>query len=452
MSDYFSSDSIKRMFTPRQIELGGLTPAEYQQLLQRTESDLSVYHERVKPIIEAVKSDGDAALVKFAKDFDHADITPAQIKATDADFAKARASLDAEVIEAIEYAVDNIRRYHKAQMPEEMWLKEIQPGVLVGEKWLPIPSIALYVPRGKGAFPSMVMMSAIPAVVAGVRTIGILTPPGAEGFDAATLVAAEASGVKDVYLAGGAQGVAAAAYGTETVPKFAKIEGPGSPYVVAAKQLLGHVIDPGIPAGPSESMVLADASANPEIVALDLLIEAEHGDDSSTYLVTDSRALREQVIAALPAHWATLSPQRQGFVEAVLTGKQGGLVLADSWAQAITFVNDYAPEHLQVLSQSPWADMGQIHNAGEILLGEHTPSVLANYLLGPNAILPTGGWAKTKSALSVFDFLKRSSIGHVADKGYDGVAKHTEILARYEGFDAHANAVSATRQRIWKSS
>ncbi len=427
-------------------QLARLSAEQRAALLRRTESDLGTYLDGARSIIDTVRRDGDAALVRFAREFDRAEFDAATLRASEADFEQARARLAPVVVEAIEYAIDNIRRYHEAQKPEEMWLKEIRPGVLVGEKWLPIPSVALYVPRGKGAFPSMVMMSAVPAVVAGVERIIIVTPPGPDGgFDDATLVAARIAGVEEVYKCGGAQAVAAVAYGTETVPKVVKIVGPGSPWVVAAKRLLAEVIDPGTPAGPSESIILADAHANPRLVALDLIIESEHGPDSSAWLVTDSAQLAATARAAIPGYWKRMDAQWAGHSAAVLGGSQGGIVVARDMEEAIAFVNDYAPEHLQILTREPFAILGLIRNAGEILLGEHTPSVLANYLLGPNAILPTGGAAVTASALSVFDFMKRSSIGHVTERGYPEVAHYTRILAEYEGFDGHANAVSDLR-------
>ena len=358
-------------------------------------------------------------------------------------------ALEPEVKEAIRYAVDNIRRFHERQKPEPMWLMEIRPGAFAGERWTPVPSVACYVPRGKGAFPSVMMMTTVPAVVAGVPEISVLTPPTPEGgIDAASLFAARTAGVAKVYRVGGAVAVAAAAFGTASVPKAAKIVGPGSPWVVAAKRLLADRIDTGLPAGPSEAIVLADATANPDIAALDLLIEAEHGPDSSAYLVTDSRQIAERARGRLPELIANLGPQRRGFVEAVLGGPRGGIVLAPSWEEALRFVNDHAPEHLEILSAEPLQHLGGIHNAGEILLGQHTPITIANFCLGPDCVLPTGGWARSFSALGVHDFMKRTSLGHVTAAGYPELALHARVLAEYEGFEAHAQALSGLRARL----
>lgn len=430
-------------------DLATLDAAGRAGLMRRAEADLSGHLDAVRAICDAVAAEGDAALVRYARTLDKAALAPDRIRVTPAEFDAAFDAVEPEVIAAITYAVENIRRFHEEQRPEPMWLKEIRPGAFAGDRWHPIPSVALYVPRGKGAFPSVTMMASVPAVVAGVADIAILTPPTPEGgADAATLVAARAAGVETVYKVGGAQAVAAAAYGTETVRRAVKIMGPGSPWVVAAKRLLAGVIDTGTPAGPSESIVLADGTADGRIAALDLLIEAEHGPDSSAYLVTESRAVAEAALAALPEYWARMSPERVSFSEAVLAGPRGGIVLAPSIEAACDFVNDYAPEHLEILSDEPFVHLGRIVNAAEVLLGKHTPITLGNFVLGPNCVLPTGGWARSFGPLSVTDFMKRSSVGYVTAPAYPELARHAGVLARYEGFDAHANAVSEIRDRL----
>jgi len=430
-------------------DLSQLDPAARKRLLTRTEADLSAYEAKVDAIIAAVRSEGDAALARFARDFDKAPVAADAIAATEADFDAAERALEPEVREAMAFAADAIRRFHEDQKPEEMWLHEIRPGAFAGERTRPIPSVAAYVPRGKGAFPSVALMTTIPAKVAGVPDIVIVTPPGPEGrIDAATLVAARMSGIASVYKAGGAQGVAAVAYGTETVPACAKIVGPGSPWVVAAKRRVAHVIDTGTPAGPSELVVLADDTSDGRLAALDLLIESEHGPDSSAYLVTWSRRVAEEALAAIPGYWATMGDQRRGFSQAVLAGPIGGIVLARDEAEAIAFVNDYGPEHLEILADEPFRYLGAIEHAGEILLGRHSPVTLGNFVVGPNHVLPTGGWARTGSPLSVFDFVKRTSVVHVTSAAYPELARHARTLATYEGFEAHANAVSEVRARL----
>lgn len=433
-------------------QYASLDDAQKAALLQRTEGDLGPFLEKVVPIIHAVRDEGDEALARFAQEFDRSPVTADAIAATPADFDQAFDSLDNDFIEILEYNSDNVRRFHQAQMPESMWMKEMHPGVFAGEKVEPISSVACYVPRGKGSFPSVVMMTAIPAVVAGVPEPVIITPPGPDGkVDAATLVAARIAGVEQVYKCGGAQGVAAVAYGTQTVPRCRKIVGPGSPWVVAAKRVLADRLDPGPPAGPSESIILADETANGRVAALDLLIESEHGPDSSAYLVTSSRAVAEAAIAAIPGYWEQMSAQRVEFSSTVLCGPRGGVILTETMEEAIDFVNEYAPEHLQVHSKEPHDYLGAIRNAGEILLGEHTPICIGNFTLGPNAVLPTNASAHTRSPLGVHDYLKLISIGHVTKKGYDTLAPYARKMARYEGFDAHENAVSEMRTAAFEA-
>ena len=431
------------------LKLSDLTATQRATLLKRTESDLAPFLEKVKPIIAAVRTGGDAALARFAQQFDKAPVAANAIAATQDDFDRAHAGLEPDVREAIAFAAGNIRKFHELQLPEESWSAEIRPGLHAGDRTTPIPSVACYIPRGKGAFPSSVMMTCIPASVAGVEDICIITPPGPDGkIDAASLVAARAAGVAKVYKAGGAQAIAAVAYGTQTIAKYVKVVGPGSPWVVAAKRLLSDLIDTGTPAGPSEAIIFADDTTDGRLAALDLLIEAEHGEDSSAFLITTSKDVAAAALQAIPAYWQHMSPLRVGFTQAVLSSSRGGILLARDTAEAMAFINDYAPEHLQILSKEPRKYLAQIKNAGEILLGEHTPSTLGNFVLGPSHVLPTGGWAKTFSALSVHDFMKRTSVVEVTPAAYAELAQHAEIIARYEGFDAHANAVGELRKKL----
>lgn len=418
-------------------------------LLTRTEADLSRFLEGAAGIIEAVRTEGDAALRRFAREFDKVEAPLGSLRASEADMEAACAQVPPAVLRAIEVAIDAVRRFHEAQKPEEMWLKEVHPGAWAGDRFLPMKSVACYVPRGKGAFPSVTIMTAVPAVVAGVERPVIITPPGPDGqVDAGTLVAAKLAGIKEIYKCGGAQGVAAVAFGTETVPRCDKIVGPGSPWVVAAKRLLATRIDPGVPAGPSKSIILTDGSVSGALAALDLIIESEHGPDSSAWLVTSSARVAEEAIAALPGHWAAMEEGRVAFSRAVLTGPRGGVILTRDLDQAIAFVNAYAPEHLEILTAEPMSILGRVKNAGEVLLGPHTPVTLGNYLLGPNAVLPTGGAARTASPLSVYDDMKRSSVGYVTKSGYDDLARHARALADYEGFSGHARAVSQARDTL----
>ncbi len=423
------------------LKLNELSPDRLKALMRRAEEDISDLLSLAQSMIDRVRVQGDEAIVEFTRKLDAPNYDHTMLRATKADFAAARQELSADVIEAIEAAHDNIRRFHEEQLPEPMWFTEIQPGIMAGERVTPVTSAGLYVPRGKGAFPSVMLMLATPAKVAGVPRIVVVTPPTSSGkADAASLVAAEICGVDEVYAVGGIQAVAGLAYGTETLPKVAKIVGPGSSYVSAAKRLLYGTVDVGLPAGPSESIILCDENADGRLAALDLLVEAEHGAESAALLVTHSEAVAQAALDALPGYIAELPEWRRNFINNVLSN-YGGIVLTDSLEESIQFVNDYAPEHLEVLTDDPFLVLPRLRNAGEILLGHYTPIPTANYCLGLNAILPTGGFARSFSSVSVWDFLKRSGVGYLSREGYQRLQGITATLADYEGFPAHAQAI-----------
>jgi len=429
--------------------LSQLNIEQIRTLQARTEDDLTQFTEKVIPIIDDVRLRGDDALHEYATKFDGADMDGKAILASSQEIKQAYDKLDGKLIEALEYAADNIRRFHERQKPEAEWQMEIRPGIFVGERAYPIDKVALYSPRGKGSFPSVTLMTAIPAIVAGVPEPIILTPPGQDGMiDPATLVAADLAGVSQIAKAGGAQAVAAAAFGTASIPKCRKIEGPGSPWFVAAKRVLANKIDSRLPAGPSEVIIFADGTLDARLAALDILIESEHGADSSAFLVTTSAELAQQVTAILPEYMAQMSDERAAYARAVLTGNNGGIVLAETNEDAYRFINEYAPEHCQILSAAPDAHIPALTTASEILTGPYSAGSLANYMMGPNCVLPTSGAAHAHSPLGVHDFMRTASLGRVEAAGFDEMAPLTEIFARYEGFDAHANAVSDVRRAI----
>ncbi|MDR1932482.1 MAG: histidinol dehydrogenase [Spirochaetales bacterium] len=429
-----------------------LGAAEKQRLLSRSETDIGEAADTVRPIIDAVKNRGDEALREYTLKFDGADLRAMPLAARAEDYEEAEKSLSQEVKEALEYAIDNVIAFHDFQRPGPMSFAEIRPGLFAGERPLPIPSAGLYVPRGRGSFPSMLYMLAVPALVAGVKQIRIVTPPNPDGsIDAACLYAAKilsswaaarggAESALEVFRVGGAQAVAALAYGTETLGRVVKIVGPGSRYVTAAKRLLAPVIDTGLPAGPSESIVLADGTTDPRLVAADLLIEAEHGSDSSALLVTPDEKTARAAADILPRLIAELPEPRRTFAGDVFSG-YGGLILAQDMREAAFIVNSFAPEHLQIHSARPLELLPFITNAGEILLGETTPFSLANYACGANAVLPTGGKAVSFSAVSARDFIKYSSVVHVTREGFSRLQGRVSTLAEYEGFTAHAQAL-----------
>ncbi len=427
-------------------ELAQLSNDERRLLMRRAETDIRSLLPVVQEVVDQVRACGDEALVSFARRWDCAEFDASLLRASDEDFVAAREAVSDEVIAAIEAAHDNIRKFHRKQVPEEMWFSELQPGVMAGEKVTPIASVGLYVPRGKGAFPSVMLMLATPARVAGVPRVVVVTPPAPDGrADPGTLVAAQICGIDEVYVVGGSQAIAALAFGTETVPRVDKVVGPGNQYVSAAKRLLYGDIDVGLPAGPSEAVILCDEGADPRLAALDLLVEAEHGPDSAALLVTHSRSMADGVLEVLPGLIDELPAWRREFVARVLSG-YGGILLTQSLDDSIAFVNDYAPEHLELLTDEPFVTLNRIQNAGEILLGPLTPIPLANYCLGLNAILPTGGFARSFSSVSVHDFLKRSGVAYLSQEGYERLQGVAIRLADYEDFPAHALALRRRKE------
>lgn len=411
------------------------------KIMRRAQADIDAVCEMVAPIIEDVRVRGDDALRDYAAQFEGADI--GSIAATSEEFEAAESALDDDLKEAIQHCVRNVKKFHEAQMErvEKPWMIEIETGVWAGEQVNAIPSVGLYVPRGKGAFPSALYMLAIPAVIAGVENIAVVTPPTPDGaVDAATLYTARLCGVDRVYKAGGAQGIAALAYGTESVPKVCKVLGPGSPYVAAAKRILSDTMDPGMPAGPSESIVLADGSADFENTCWDILNEAEHGKDSAALLVTHDAELAVYVRENLPAKIAELSQPHRDICAHVMSD-YGGIILTESLEESIAFSNDYAPEHLHLKVGDADAAVKALKHAGEILIGEYTPSSLGNYGIGVNHVLPTGGWAKSYSCTSVWDFLKRTSISRCDKAGFEAISDSVATMTDYEGFPAHGDVL-----------
>jgi len=425
----------------RILQLSQLTPHELAQLHRRSEQDIDQVLPIAQTVIERIRQAGDRGVVEYAQKFDYAGATPDNLKVTPAEFAEAEQLVNPELRQAVEHAFRNIQAVHQKQMPVPMHLAEIEPGVFAGEKITPIPKVGLYVPRGKGAFPSMMLMLAVPAQVAGVKQIVVCTPPDRQGkVEPVSLVAAKMAGVTEVYKLGGIQALAAIALGTERVTKVDKLIGPCSIYGAAAKRLLVGLGDVGLPAGPSESIVLADETTDPRLAAMDLLIEAEHGSDSAALLVTHSAILAQQIQQYVQEYLQALPDWRREFCEQGLAA-YGGILVTDSLQASLDFINEYAPEHLQVLVQDPLALVGKIDNAGEILLGYYTPSSAATYAIGVNAVLPTGGFARSYSAVSVFDFLKRSTLAYLTQEGFQGVKETVKVLADYEEFPAHAQAI-----------
>ncbi len=411
------------------------------RIMRRSQANIDDVIKIVEPIIEDVKARGDTALVEYAQKFDQAVIT--NIKASEEEFAAAENALDDDLKSAIQHCVANVKKFHQEQMNrvEDPWMVEIEPGVFAGEQVSAIESVGLYVPRGKGAFPSALYMLAIPAKIAGVQNIAVVSPPTPNGTtDDATLYTARLCGITDVYKCGGAQAIAALAYGTDTVPQVKKVLGPGSPYVAAAKRICSVIMDPGMPAGPSESIVLADETADFENTCWDILNEAEHGEDSAVLLVTHDKALAEFVRQNLPQKIAELPEPHKSICTKVMSD-YGGIILTENLEQSITVANQYAPEHLHLKVADGDNVAKKLKHAGEILIGEYTPSSLGNYGIGVNHVLPTGGWAHTYSCTSVWDFLKRTSVSHCTKEGFEALKDDVETLTDYENFPAHGDVL-----------
>ncbi len=423
------------------LRLSTLPPEERARLLRRSETDIAHASEVAARLVAEVRAEGDTALSRHLADIDKVTLAPADLAVTEAEFAAAEAAVDPSIRAAVDHAIRNVRAFHQSQLPPEVTWHEVEPGVHAGEKITAIDAMGLYVPRGKGAFPSVLVMLGVPAVVAKVPRIVVCTPPNPEGtVDAATLYAARQIGITTIYKIGGASAIAALAFGTDTIPRVDKLLGPGNQFCSAAKRLLSSEVDVGLPAGPSESIILADELADPRLVALDLLIEAEHGPDSAAVLVTHSKSLADQVADLLPGLIADLPEPRRTFCATGL-GSYGGIVLTDSFDASIDFVNEYAPEHMELLVAEPFAVLGRIRNAGEILLGPHTPITAGNYCIGVNAILPTGGFAKSHSCTTIHSFLKRTSLAYCTREGFESLRPTALALAEFEGFPSHARAV-----------
>ena len=418
-----------------------LSAEKKEFILKRAEIDITSYMEIATEVSNEVRKNGDAAVLSYTEKFDKIKLTSENMKVKPEEIEAAFRSIEPDVKEAIEYAYNNIKKFHEEQKPEEMWMTEVDKGILAGEKTTPIESVCLYVPGGKGSFPSVLLMLGVPAIVAGVEKIVVVTPPNKDGnVDEAILTAAKLIGITEIYKVGGIQAIAAVAFGTETIPKTRKVIGPGNAYATAAKRVLANYIDTGLPAGPSEAIILCDENADPQKVALDWLIEAEHGPDSAALLVSHSEELVSKVIKLATENIKKLPELRQNFINTNFS-TYGGAIITESLEQSIEFVNEYAPEHMEVLCDNPFDLLPKIKNAGEILLGEWTPVTLCNFLMGPNAILPTGGFAKTYSSVGVLDFVKRSSFGYVTKDGFEAVREKAYLFATKEGFPAHAMAV-----------
>ena len=407
-------------------------------LLKRSPNHYSQYEAAVSEIIGGVRARGDQALFEYTLKYDGFDLNAGNIQVTKQEIQEAYEKLDQEFIQVIQKSAENIRTFHETQL-RNSWFDTRKDGSILGMKISPIGKAGVYVPGGKAAYPSSVLMNVIPAKVAGVERIIMTTPPGADGqVNPGTLAAADMAGVDAIYKVGGAQAVAAMAFGTESVPKVDKITGPGNIFVALAKKAVyGHVSIDSV-AGPSEILVLADETADPRYVAADLLSQAEHDELASAILITTSRELAWKTSEQVERFASQLS--RQEIIRKSLDN-YGYILVAGSMEEAVEAANEIASEHLEILTANPFEVMAKIRNAGAIFLGEYSSEPLGDYFAGPNHILPTNGTAKFFSPLSVDDFIKKTSIISYSREALEKVHKDIELFAGNEGLTAHANSI-----------
>lgn len=409
-----------------------------EDLLKRDPNNYTAYESTVQEIVEDVRKNRDQALFAYTKKFDGADLDSSNIRVTEAEIQEAMSQVDPELLTVMKRAMKNIREYHEKQK-QYSWFDSRPDGTLLGQKVTPLSSVGVYVPGGKAAYPSSVLMNIIPAEVAGVPRIVMVTPPDKNGkVNPVTLIAAHLAGATEVYKAGGAQAVAALAFGTESIPRVNKIVGPGNIFVALAKKAVyGHVSIDSI-AGPSEILVLADETANPRYVAADLLSQAEHDELASAILVTTSMELAEEVSRQIKVFLQTLS--RRDILEKSLEN-YGYILVADSMEDAISTANEIASEHLEIVTRNPFEVMTKIQNAGAIFMGEYSSEPLGDYFAGPNHVLPTNGTAKFFSPLGVDDYIKKSSIIYYSREALEPIHKDIETFAEAEHLTAHANSI-----------
>lgn len=432
------------------IDTARLDQAELGQLLERPamESDAEL-RASVTAIIDQVRQRGDAALIEFGQRFDGR--APENLLASAADLAGAADQLDASLLAAIDTAIDTIGRFHAAGKPSDQQI-ETAPGVVCQARWRALDPVGLYVPAGSAPLPSTALMLGVPARLAGCRRIVLATPPGPDGrADAAVCAIAHRLGIETVLVAGGAQAIAAMAYGTESVPRVTKIFGPGNRFVTEAKRQVaetaaGAAMD--LPAGPSELMVIADASADPDFVAIDLLSQAEHGPDSQVFLVTNSPTLADDVVVALDRQLQSLP--RVDTAQKALA--HGAILLVENLRQAVGIANEYAPEHLIIACRDAAGLCDQVETAGSVFLGHYTPESLGDYISGTNHVLPTAGWARSRAGLSITDFMRRMTIQEATPDGLGVLGPHGARLAAHEGLDAHRLAIEIRLARLAEGS
>jgi histidinol dehydrogenase len=387
-------------------------------------------------IIDDVRVRGDEALIEYTKRFDEVDLTPSRLRITEEQLREFAARADRRVVEALRVAIRNVRTFHERQV-EQSWTIEPAAGVRLGQRITPLERVGLYVPGGTAAYPSSVVMNVVPAQVAGVEQIVVTTPPRTLSENPAVAAALLELGVTEVYAVGGAHAIAALVFGTRSIPRVDKITGPGNKYVAAAKKLVFGVVGIDSIAGPTEVVIVADESARADFVAADLLAQAEHGEDASAVLITNSERLANAVVEEVQLQVEELP--RRDIIEASLR-EYGAVILVETLDEACAIVNELAPEHLEIVTSDDEAVVGKIKHAGAIFFGAYTPEALGDYVAGPNHVLPTGRTARFSSALGVYDFVKRTSLLRYSEEALASVAESIVVLADCEGLRGHARS------------
>ncbi|MCL5035229.1 MAG: histidinol dehydrogenase [Bacteroidetes bacterium] len=391
---------------------------------------------KVEAIVRTVRTDGDSALIRFTREFDKVSLTHLQVSTNDIE--KAKKKVDRRVLEIIRESAENVRRFHERQR-QNSWIEQDRGGTILGQRVIPIERVALYVPGGTAAYPSTVIMNAVPAQVAGVKEICVLTPPSGNGsVNPVVLAACSVLGIDIVYCVGGAQAIAAAAYGTQTVRKVDKIVGPGNVFVAAAKKLVYGDVDIDMIAGPSEVAVLADLTAAPREIAADLLAQAEHDRNAAAVLVTTERKVALKVQKEIRSLLRNL-PRRDIANESMF--RNGAAFVTRNIQEAVELINEIAPEHLEIIAKDDWDILGRIKNAGAVFIGRYSPEPVGDYFAGPSHVLPTGGTAKFSSVLNVDSFVKRSSIIHYSREAFERNSAKIRMFAESEGLSAHALSI-----------
>ncbi len=420
-------------------KIDNVRPEQYRIIMKRSSEDISSIYEEVRKIVLDVKDHGEQVFLNYYKEKYKPDLTLKDLEVGKEEVEEAYRNVDSKVIDALKFASENIIKFHRAQMEREMWVIDIADGILAGRMTTPLERVGVYIPGRRAAYPSSILMTILPAKVAGVKEVIACTPPD-KGMviNPSTLVAADIAGSTKIFKVGGPWGIASMAYGTKTIPKVDKIVGPGNKYVTAAKIIVFGVVDIDSPAGPSEGMILADKTGNADLITIDLLSQSEHDPDAASILVTTSDELAFKVSDRINKELPKLS--RKEIITSSLN-KHSYILIARDMEQAIDFINEYAPEHLEIMTEDPFITLKKIKNAGSIFMGPFSPIPVGDYASGTNHVLPTGQTARMFSGLSIDDFVKKTTFQYLSKDGLSLLKEVVVTLAEAEGLPLHARTI-----------